>query len=197
MLMREHVAIGARGSPLRSMPVTIRHLASADELLQLNLRMLEERLGPRFLWRDGTLLVAVAAGGLAVLALGHWRALHRVSFGLAIAGLSIAFFPRVRPAGLRRRLMAMAARQQAAGITVEIEVAIEAKGVVSRGGRQERRIAWDAAAACERDDEAVRLIGRDGEVITIPWRAVPEPDRRAALESLLSDRGVHEDITPT
>lgn len=115
----------------------IRHLASADELLQLNLRMLEERLGPRFLWRDGTLLVAVAAGGLAVLVLGHWPAMHRVSFGLAVAGLSIACFPRVRRAGLRRRLMAMAAQQRAAGVTIEIE----AGGITSRAGRQERRIA--------------------------------------------------------
>lgn len=176
--------------------MTIRYLASADELLQLNLRMLEERLGPRFLWRDGTLLVAVAAGGLAVLVLGHWPALHRVSFGLAVAGLSIAFFPRVRRAGLRRRLMAMAAQQRAAGVAVEIELEITDDGVIGRAGQQERRIAWDAVAACERDDEAVRLIGRDGEVIAIPWRAVPEPDRRAALESLLSVHGVHEDMTP-
>ncbi len=177
--------------------MTIRYLASADELLHLNLRMLEERLGPRFLWRDGTLLVAIAAGGLAVLVLGHWPPLHRVSFGLAVAGLSIAFFPRIRRAGLRRRLTAMAAQQRTAGIEAEIEVTLDDRGIRSRSGRQERRIPWDDLADIERDDSLVRLIGRDGEVIAMPWRAVPEPDRRATLESLLSARGVHGTITPT
>jgi len=165
--------------------VTIRYLATADELLRFNLRMMEERMAPRFLWRDGTLPVAIAAGGLAVLVLGHWPALHRVAFGLAIVGLTMFFFPRVRRAGVRRRLNALAEEQRKAGVDADIEVTIDDLGVTSRSGKQSRRILWERMVEIERDDEWVTIVGMDGEVIPIPWRAVPSGERRASFEALL------------
>lgn len=171
--------------------MTIRYLASADELLRLNLRMVEERMHPRFLWRDGTLPVAIAAGGLAVLVLGHWPALHRIAFGLAIVGLTMFFFPRVRRAGLRRRLNGLAEQQRKAGVDAEIEITIDDRGVTSRSGPQSRRIDWAKVVEIERDDEWALLVARDGEIIAIPWRAVPSEERRAALETLLAR---HEEL---
>jgi hypothetical protein len=171
--------------------VTIRYAATADELLRFNLRMVEERMAARFLWRDGTLAIGVAAGGLAIIVLGHWPFLHRIGFGLAVVGLTLFFFPRVRRAGLRRRLEGLAAQQRQSGATADIEVTIDDRGVTSRSGPQSRRIDWDRLAEIERDVEWVTLIARDGEVIPIPWRSVPSEDRRAGLETLLARHEAH------
>ncbi len=171
--------------------MTIRYTATAAELLRFNLRMLDERMSPRFLWRDGTIVIAIAAAGIAVLVLGHWPVLHRLAFGAAIAGLTLFFFPRVRRAGLKRRLTALAERHEAAGEVAEIEVTIDDLGVTSRAGGRSRRIEWRQLAEIERDAEWAVVVGRDGEVIPIPWRAVPSGERRAALETLLQR---HEEL---
>ena len=171
--------------------MTIRYTATAPELLRFNLRMLDERMHPRFLWRDGTVPIAIAAAGIAVLVLGHWPLLHRLTFGAAVAGLTLFFFPRVRRAGLKRRLTALAERHEQAGEVADIEVTIDDRGVTSRAGRRQRRIEWRQLSEIERDEEWVTIVARDGEVIPIPWRAVPSGERRAALETLLQR---HEEL---
>lgn len=174
--------------------MTIRFAATADELLRFNLRMVEERMAPRFRWRDGTLAIGLAAGSLVIIVLGHWSVLHRLGFGLAIVGLTLFFFPRVRRIGLRRRLQGVAARHRASGAEADIEVTIDDRGVTRRSGSQSSRVEWDRVTGIERDDEWVMLVARDGEVIAMPWRAVPSEDRRAGLEALLARHEAHGSV---